>query len=189
MLDCLVSVFCLSTNCTSTALYFIFKLHFKLAPSSWPPPVKPSTGLFFDIEKYSTATSIWLAIEEMKGSSVPKWLKILTMLGYLDIVKSQLTKEERIGCQHRSTSGRDYAGEANTTKDGLPCQKWSETKPHDHSFTHVGDHNFCRNPNGVPASEAWCYTTDPEIRETPLQETPCKFLGIVCFLFFGWWGV
>ena len=47
MLDCLVSVFCLSTNCTSTALYFIFKLHFKLAPSSWPPPVKPSTVLFF----------------------------------------------------------------------------------------------------------------------------------------------
>ena len=139
---------------------------------------------FFYIEKYSTATSIWLAIEEMKGASASKWLKILTMLGYLDIVKSQLTKEERIGCQQRSTSGRDYAGEANTTKDGLPCQKWSETKPHDHSFTHVGDHNFCRNPNGVPASEAWCYTTDPEIRETPLQKTPCKFLGIACFLFF-----
>ena len=153
---------------TARALRFtFFKLHFRLAPSSWSPTLEPSTGLI-----------------EMKGASVSKWLKILTMLGYLDNAKSQRIKEERIGCQHRSTSGRDYAGEANTTKEGLPCQKWSETKPHDHSFTHVGDHNFCRNPNGVPASEAWCYTTDPEARETPLQKTPCKFLGIACFLFF-----
>ena len=177
MLDCLVSVVCLSTYCTSTALYFFsnYILNWLLA-----------VGLHHS-NQAQACYLIWLAIEEMKGSSVPRWLKILTMLGYLDIVKSQLTKEERIGCQQRSTSGRDYAGEANTTKDGLPCQKWSETKPHDHSFTHVGDHNFCRNPNGVPAPEAWCYTIDPEVRETPLQKTPWKFLGIACF--FCWWGV
>ena len=67
-----------------------------------------------------------------------------------------------VGCQHNSTSGRDYRGTANTTVDGIPCQRWSDTEPHEHSFTHVGDHNFCRNPIGAPASQVWCYTTDPE---------------------------
>ena len=43
-------------------------------------------------------------------------------------------------CQQRSTSGRDYIGEINTTVDGIPCQKWSDTQPHDHDFTDVGDH-------------------------------------------------
>merc|ERR1711978_316205 len=65
-------------------------------------------------------------------------------------------------CQQRSTSGRDYTGEANTTVDGIPCQRWSDTEPHDHDFTHVGDHNFCRNPNGASQSQVWCYTTDLE---------------------------
>ena len=59
------------------------------------------------------------------------------------------------------TSGRSYEGEANTTVDGIPCQRWSDTEPHEHSFTHVGDHNFCRNPNGASQSQVWCYTTDP----------------------------
>ena len=65
-------------------------------------------------------------------------------------------------CQQKSTSGQDYVGVANTTIEGIPCQKWSDTQPHDHPFTHVGDHNFCRNPIGSPQSQVWCYTTDPD---------------------------
>ena len=52
-------------------------------------------------------------------------------------------------------------GEANTTVDGIPCQKWSDTEPHSHTFTHVGDHNFCRNPYGASQPHVWCYTSDP----------------------------
>ena len=70
-------------------------------------------------------------------------------------------EQNHIGCQHRSTSGRDYRGTANITEDGIPCQKWSDTQPHDHKDTSVGDHNFCRNPDGD--SKVWCYTNDPEI--------------------------
>ena len=63
------------------------------------------------------------------------------------VLSQPISKRQRqISCQHRSTSGRDYVGEANTTVDGIPCQMWSDTNPHDHDFTHVGDHNFCRNP-------------------------------------------
>ena len=72
----------------------------------------------------------------------------------------------KIGCQHKSTLGRDYRGQANTTSQGLRCQRWSDQNPHEHPFTHVGDHNFCRNPPGRrnPESSVWCFTTDPEQR-------------------------
>ena len=54
-------------------------------------------------------------------------------------------------------------GEANTTIDGISCQKWSDARQYDQNFTHVGDHNFCRNPIGSGGSQVWCYTTDPEV--------------------------
>ena len=97
---------------------------------------------------------------------INSFLKFSIFLAYVGIVYSKPNEEEnsKIGCQQRSTSGRDYVGEANTTIDGLPCQRWSETHPHDHDFTHVGDHNFCRNPDGGNSqSQVWCYTTDPEV--------------------------
>ena len=104
----------------------------------------------------------------MKRNSLSKRLQIFIFCGYLSIVSSQPRgavegERRQIGCQQRSTSGRSYAGEANTTVDGIPCQRWSDTQPHDHKFTHVGDHNFCRNPNGASQSQVWCHTTDPEV--------------------------
>ena len=98
-------------------------------------------------------------------NSLSKRLPILIFCGYLTIVSSQQRGEGegKIGCQQKSTSGRFYAGEANTTVAGIPCQRWLDTQPHNHSYTNVGDHNFCRNPGtGIP--QVWCYTTDPEVR-------------------------
>ena len=45
-----------------------------------------------------------------------------------------------VGCQHKGTLARDYRGRANITKGGIPCQRWSDTQPHDHEYD-VGDHN------------------------------------------------
>ena len=111
----------------------------------------------------------------MKENSLSKCLPIFLFCGYLSIVSSQAGDGERrqIGCQEWSTSGRTYRGEANTTVDGIPCQRWSDTQPHDHAFTHVGDHNFCRRPNGVEASQVWCYTTDPEVQYQYCQVPFC----------------
>ena len=96
----------------------------------------------------------------MKEILFSRYLIILVFCDFTNIVWS----ERQIGCQQRSTSGRDYVGEANTTVDGIPCQRWSDTEPHDHSFTHVGDHNFCRNPNEALAQDqVWCFTTDPNV--------------------------
>ena len=93
----------------------------------------------------------------MEGIPILSCLTIFTILGCASAEKETTP----IGCQQRSTSGRTYNGNANTTVDGIPCQKWSETQPHEHSFTHVGDHNFCRNPNGASNSQVWCFTSDP----------------------------
>ena len=58
------------------------------------------------------------------------------------MVRSQPSSKEQeeqrhIDCQQKSSRGRDYAGEANITAGGIPCQRWSDTEPHNHSFTHV----------------------------------------------------
>ena len=66
-------------------------------------------------------------------------------------------------CQHKSTHGRDYRGTVNETVAGIPCQRWSDTQPHNHLFTNVGDHNFCRNPVDSQVDRLWCISTDPDI--------------------------
>ena len=61
-----------------------------------------------------------------------------------------------IGCI--PTDGTAYTGNASTTESGLICQMWSVNTPHEHSNTGVGEHNYCRSPDG---DAIWCYTTDP----------------------------
>ena len=85
-------------------------------------------------------------------------LLVLVLCLCLSIIQSEREKN-LIGCQQRSTLGRSYVGKANTTFDGIPCQRWSDTKPHKHDFTYLGDHNFCRNPDGASQPQVWCYTT------------------------------
>lgn len=72
-------------------------------------------------------------------------------------------------CGTLSLKHADYRGDENTTENGRTCQKWTDFAPHQHSLTErnypgtgLGDHNYCRNPDGEP--RAWCYTTDPATR-------------------------
>ena len=115
----------------------------------------------------------------MKINSYTNCLQIIIFLGCLTIVSAQA--KDQIGCQQRSTSGRSYEGEANTTIGGIPCQRWSDTEPHEHSFTHVGDHNFCRNPIGAHASQVWCFTTDPEHKQQNCSVPFCPPLKALDF--------
>jgi hypothetical protein len=57
---------------------------------------------------------------------------------------------------------KDYEGNVGVTSCGQTCQNWALDSPHDHNYNDVGDHSFCRNPDGEAAS--WCYTTDPNTR-------------------------
>ena len=57
------------------------------------------------------------------------------------------------------TDGTPYTGNVSTTESGLTCQMWSVDTPHEHSFNGVGEHNYCRSPDGK--MKVWCYITDP----------------------------
>ena len=92
------------------------------------------------------------------------WLHFLQVFIFFNLQQRKVHGRISIGCQYKSTLGRDYRGKANTTSQGIPCQRWSDQHPHKHSFSHVGDHNYCRNPPnpGNPKSDVWCFTTDPK---------------------------
>ena len=64
-------------------------------------------------------------------------------------------------CQEGNPLGANYSGIMNVTTSGFTCQVWSASQPNDHDFTHVGEHNYCRNPDADPEG-VWCVTTDPE---------------------------
>ena len=64
---------------------------------------------------------------------------------------------------------RDAARQTKTVS-GKTCQKWTAQSPHRHSRTPskypnkgLGDHNYCRNPDGEGGG-IWCYTTSASRR-------------------------
>merc|ERR1719482_575389 len=75
-----------------------------------------------------------------------------------------------LGCRESMTgNGQDYIGCQYQTVSGYTCQNWLEQTPQSHSYIpdwypdgHLGDHNFCRNPDGD--STIWCITTNPSVR-------------------------
>jgi hypothetical protein len=77
---------------------------------------------------------------------------------------------EKMGCRETMTgNGQDYIGCQYQTESGRVCQTWTAQTPQEHGYVpdwypeaHIGDHNFCRNPDGD--STIWCFTTDPTMR-------------------------
>jgi hypothetical protein len=69
-------------------------------------------------------------------------------------------------------TGSEYRGCQATTRSGKTCQKWTAQTPHSHGNTGLGEHNYCRNPDGE--STIWCYTTDPNSRWELCDPRPCN---------------
>jgi len=88
--------------------------------------------------------------------------------------------------EHLDGRGAGYRGCQTHSRSGRLCQKWTSQSPHRHTRTPsnyghsgLGDHNFCRNPDG--ARTIWCYTqtgrrweyceaTPPPLRLAPQWE-------------------
>ena len=86
------------------------------------------------------------------------WKEVLEL--FLHCIAKTFTKYMSSGCQTFGEDGKavdDYKGKVAKTTSGLECQMWSEQRPHKHRFGDLGEHNFCRNPDGW--SGVWCYTS------------------------------
>uniref|UniRef100_A0A452U5Q3 Plasminogen n=1 Tax=Ursus maritimus TaxID=29073 RepID=A0A452U5Q3_URSMA len=69
----------------------------------------------------------------------------------------------------KTGNGKTYRGTMSKTKNGVACQKWSDSSPHIPNYTPEKhpleglEENYCRNPDNDEKGP-WCYTTDPNQR-------------------------
>jgi hypothetical protein len=86
----------------------------------------------------------------------------------MDVLLADICQD--LGCRESlSGNGQDYIGCQYKTNSGYLCQNWIQQSPQQHMYipdffpdAHLGDHNFCRNPDGD--STIWCITTNPTVR-------------------------
>ncbi|XP_063953903.1 plasminogen-like [Lytechinus pictus] len=120
-----------------------------------PPPTTPtlSTSNFQNIN--STVTAMTTITTPSPPPSTP-------------FLSTNNVKTSLIGFNecYAMVNGSDYRGEVSITYSNKTCQNWTSQQPHSHTRTPVnysdaglGDHNFCRNPDGE--EYAWCYTMSP----------------------------
>lgn len=89
------------------------------------------------------------------------------------------TKAKPTQCfENRQRRGRDYRGRLSYTSEAVTCQRWTSRYPHNHTISQdpdegIGDHNFCRNPNGQRL-RPWCYTLLKNVLWQYCDVTPCN---------------
>ena len=95
--------------------------------------------------------------EQRKDTAVPDAVVFITMLSLL---WAAVPLGNLPGCY--TGDGTCYRGGVSTTSSGKTCQEWSLDSPHSHNYNSIGEHNYCRNPDGD--TSPWCYTTDSGTR-------------------------
>ena len=68
-----------------------------------------------------------------------------------DVVKTTTTVNYLEG------TGANYAGTISVTENGRPCKKWNDVDYQ--RLNSYGDHNYCRNPNGL-SERPWCFVSE-----------------------------
>ena len=131
----------------------------------------------YNLEKtgrvWCTDKSGVIQIDKKANGSTARKFKVWKLFYHL-ILQSYLDCD----CQPLSNAKdiRDeYKGKVSRTKSGYNCQNWNKDSPHDHD-NHIGNHNYCRNPDGEPGG-MWCYTTNPDHRWEYCKIDYCKNNG------------
>ncbi|XP_063420539.1 plasminogen-like [Mytilus trossulus] len=70
-----------------------------------------------------------------------------------------------------------YRGKRNVTASGIPCQYWSSTSPHSHTYQFNAE-NYCRNSDRTTL-QAWCYTQDVSVRWEYCDIPVCPYVTTV----------
>lgn len=73
--------------------------------------------------------------------------------------------------------GKTYRGLVTSTVSGRTCQNWLDKKPHDTGIkataaNGLGNHNFCRNPDGA-FKKPYCFTMDPNKEKEECEIPVC----------------
>lgn len=75
-----------------------------------------------------------------------------------------------------------YRGKRNVTASGIPCQYWSSTSPHAHTYQFNAE-NYCRNSDRTTV-QAWCYTQDVNVRWEYCDIPVCRKRISIPFFFY-----
>ena len=99
-----------------------------------------------------------------------------------------------------TSDGGNYIGTLNRTISGIPCQRWSETYPHEHVYNDIkyfADYatyplnivhdinNYCRNPSLLSSADIhpWCFTTNENMEFEYCDIPKCKSKGVIVMMF------
>jgi hypothetical protein len=95
-------------------------------------------------------------------------------------------EQHRIFFSDCYTNSTTYTGTTNITYNGIPCQRWDVTWPHNpYPREHIENlpdptisdaANYCRDPDGTGAP--WCLTIESGIRWQYCGVSRCYYLGM-----------
>jgi len=69
--------------------------------------------------------------------------------------------------------GEDYVGLKAMTHTGRPCKNWLKEGSISPTVPGIGNHNFCRNPQGSK-EKPWCFTIDPAVESDICDVPECE---------------
>ncbi|XP_050966425.1 phosphoinositide-3-kinase-interacting protein 1 [Labeo rohita] len=97
-------------------------------------------------------------------------MKMFQLLYFVFLLSSGLVDCFSVVEECITSNGEDYRGIQQKTSTGNSCLNWKSLN----SQTDVGDHNFCRNPDG--SEKPWCYVSGSSgaIRKEACDIRPCQ---------------